>query len=78
MPFEAIQHRLKEEQKLEDEDRAEVDFIFDIPVELAAELTGFRYDQTDEIINTFSVLARTGVQSSDWFSRLRPAVKRRR
>ncbi len=43
--FVAIRDRLTAEQKNEDPQEPEVDHIFDIPVELAKELTGYRYDQ---------------------------------
>jgi hypothetical protein len=42
--FVEIRDRLFAEQKAEDETRAEVDFIFDIPIELAQSVTGFRHD----------------------------------
>ncbi|EKU75730.1 MULTISPECIES: hypothetical protein [Sphingobium] len=42
--FPAIRDRLFEEQKAEDAGSAEVDFIFDIPIELAQSVTGFRHD----------------------------------
>ena len=39
-----IKNRLFAEQQLEDGDKAEVDFIFDIPIDLAERITGFRHD----------------------------------
>ena len=42
--YSAIRERLFAEQAKAGSD-AEVDYIFDIPVDLACELTGFRYDQ---------------------------------
>ena len=45
--FAEIRARLTGEQDHEDRVDAEVDFIFDIPVELAMTLTGFRHDQWD-------------------------------
>ena len=43
-PYGSIRDRLVAEQKAESEP-AEVDYIFDIPVELGKELTGFRHDE---------------------------------
>ena len=42
--FLAIKGRLFGEQEKEDAGSAEVDFVFDIPIELAASITGFRHD----------------------------------
>jgi hypothetical protein len=42
--FAAIEARLRREQ----ENDTEVDYVFDIPVELARELTGYRYDRDPE------------------------------
>jgi hypothetical protein len=39
-----IKDKLFLDQKSEDAGSAEVDFIFDIPIELAASITGFRHD----------------------------------
>lgn len=42
--FPAIKDGLFGEQEKEDAGSAEVDFVFDIPIELAASITGFRHD----------------------------------
>lgn len=43
--FGAIRDRLFAEQTAEDEGDAEVDHVFDIPVEVAEDLTGYRHDR---------------------------------
>ncbi len=45
--FETIKARLFADQKAEENDGAAVDFVFDIPIELAKHLTGYRYDQLE-------------------------------
>lgn len=42
--FPTIRDKLLSDQAVEDAASAEVDFIFDIPIELAASITGFRHD----------------------------------
>jgi hypothetical protein len=39
--------RLTTEQDANGGEKADVDFLFDAPIELAAELTGFRHDESD-------------------------------
>lgn len=53
----------KSSQDAEDKGDAEVDFIFDIPVDMSQRLTGFRYDrnQVDGVELTFEVLAEVPV-----------------
>lgn len=75
--FEEIRRRFLKEQAAEDEAGEEVDCIFEIPVELARALTGFRFDRPDEVVNTFTVLAKAPPQNENWLSRLKPAIKRR-
>jgi hypothetical protein len=43
-PFVAIRDRLRVEQQAAGGNDADVDFLFDVPVELAQALTGFRHD----------------------------------
>ena len=43
--FETIRQQAFSKQDKEDAERPEVDFVFDIPLDLAAELTGFRHDE---------------------------------
>jgi hypothetical protein len=43
--FEAIKRRLQEEQDANGGEAGDVDFGFDIPVELAADVTSYRHDQ---------------------------------
>jgi len=44
-PYPTIRERLFAEQEIEGGSDADVDYVFDIPIILAHELTGFRYDQ---------------------------------
>jgi hypothetical protein len=55
----AIIDEAKSSQDAEDKGDAEVDFIFDAPVDIAQRLTGFRYDRddVDGVEPTFDVLA---------------------
>ena len=57
----AIRDRLCSQQAAEDADRAAVDYIFDIPVELAQSLTGYRHDEDTPALpkNSFEVLQPT-------------------
>jgi len=57
--IEVIIEEAKSSQDAEDKGNAGVDFIFDIPVDAAQRLTGFRYDRSDVdgIALTFDVLA---------------------
>jgi hypothetical protein len=43
--FSAIQKRLMQKLVKAGGDESDVDYVFDVPVELAASLTGFRYDR---------------------------------
>jgi hypothetical protein len=43
--FAEIRTRLVEEQEAEGGDKADVDHVFDVPVEVAKSLTGYRYDE---------------------------------
>jgi hypothetical protein len=45
--FERIRDSAFAQQRAENEERAEVDYVFDVPVDLAEEITGFRHDGTD-------------------------------
>ena len=60
--FTKIRDRLMAQQHAEGVEEPEVDHIFDVPVEVAKELTGFRYDQDIDGINqgAFEVLERVG------------------
>jgi hypothetical protein len=60
--FTKIRDRLMAQQYAEGVEEPEVDHIFDVPVEVAKELTGFRYDQDIDGINhgAFKVLERVG------------------
>jgi hypothetical protein len=75
--YTAIRDRLNEEQK-NDKHPETVDFIFDIPVELARAVTGFRHDITiDDRESPFEVLTpdpallNAGMhKKKSWFRRL--------
>jgi hypothetical protein len=60
--FPAVRDRLTKEQ----EGDGDVDFIFDIPVTLAAEVTGYRYDDRPDV--TLEILE--AVERPSWFKRL--------
>jgi hypothetical protein len=64
--YPAIRDRLWSEQEAEGGEDADVDFIFDIPLSLAHELTGYRYDQDGPGMqaNGFEVLQ--GQRSGKW------------
>ena len=44
--FGALREEFEEKQAREDGHEASVDFIFDIPIELASKLCGYRYDKS--------------------------------
>ena len=44
-PLTEIRERLKQEQDAAGGEKADVDFIYDVPAEVAKSLTGFRHDQ---------------------------------
>ena len=72
--FAAIRDRLLAQQDAEGIEEPEVDHVFDVPVEVAKELTGFRYDQSIDGIapGAFEVLERiqSGSLPSNLFKKL--------
>jgi len=68
-PFAAIRDRLRGEQAAAGGQKAGVDYIFDIPVELAEILTGYRHDTDIEGVS-FEVLFGTAPAQRSWWSRL--------
>lgn len=62
-----IREKLTEEQNRHGGVKSEVDYIFDIPIELAKSLTGFRHDQdvTGMPRDAFHILSRTGNHIGD-------------
>ena len=56
------------QQNAEGVEGPEVDHVFDVPVEVAKELTGFRYDQDIDGIDhgAFEVLERVHNGASPW------------
>lgn len=58
--FEELKHEADAAQAESDKEGGGVDFVFDIPLDLAAELTGFRHDEMgfDDDIPPFTVLER--------------------
>jgi len=60
--FEPIRIRLSAQQADNDRAEGDVDYIFDVPIELAAELTGYRHDRWkfDWGIPRFTALERDG------------------
>ena len=67
--FAAIRDRLVADQKIEDSQNPKVDHIFDIPVELAKELTGYRYDRDIERSGTAAFEVLEPVKTS-WLGKL--------
>lgn len=69
--YSAIRNRLFEQQRKEDTDHpsgiAEVDYVFEIPVELAHAVTGFRYDVVGP---PFEVLHFEQPKELTWLQRL--------
>jgi hypothetical protein len=59
--FEELRHEAEAAQAESDKEGGGVDFVFDIPLDLAAELTGFRHDEMgfDDDIPPFTALERT-------------------
>jgi hypothetical protein len=72
--FVGIRDRLRSEQAAAGGKRAGVDYIFDIPVELAHSLTGYRHDHVISALATdaFEVLVSTTTASErrSWWRRL--------
>jgi hypothetical protein len=72
--FAAIRDKLLSEQAAAGGEKAGVDCLFDIPVELARSVTGFRHDQdtTGLSDDAFEVLVTTSVasQPKSWWRRL--------
>ena len=66
--LEAIRARLTAEQDGEEDETADVDFLFDAPAELVAALTGYRFDEDDSISFTQLRPIRRGLLQS-WFGR---------
>ncbi|MEY2757734.1 MAG: hypothetical protein RIR33_1512 [Pseudomonadota bacterium] len=61
--FEELKHEAEAAQKESEKEGGGVNFVFDIPLDLAAEITGFRHDEMgfDDDIPPFTVLERTHV-----------------
>jgi len=70
--FEAIRDRLYSEQAAAGGNKADVDFIFDIPVDLAHSFTGYRHDEDIPGLSkyAFEVLERTISKRLSWWKRL--------
>ena len=77
--FEGIRTRLLAEQDAEDADRAEVDFVFDIPLELAQSVCGFKHDLcefdwgTPQFVGaerSAPIDVRSNPAKKNWFARL--------
>lgn len=70
--FIAIRDRLLAQQTAAGGQAADVDYIFDIPVELAHSLTGYRHDQDIPGMpkDAFEVLVRTTPKKRPWWRRL--------
>ena len=71
--FGAIRDRMRSQQAAEGGDKAEVDYIFEIPVELALSLTGYRHDIEIPALgkNAFEVLVTTKTTPErTWWRRL--------
>ena len=64
--FTSIRDRLRSEQQKAGGRKADVDYIFDVPVELAQTLTGYRHDADIPGAGTdpFEVLAETSSSAS--------------
>ena len=58
--FEELKHEADAAQKESEKEGGGVDFVFDIPLDLAAEITGFRHDEMgfDDDIPAFTALER--------------------
>ena len=58
--FEELKHEADAAQKESEKEGGGVDFVFDIPLDLAAEITGFRHDEMgfDDDIPPFTALER--------------------
>lgn len=74
-----IKARLLAEQDAEDADSAEVDFVFDIPLELAQSVCGFKHDQSEFDWGTPQFVGaersapidvRSNPAKKSWFARL--------
>ncbi|MER9138696.1 hypothetical protein NKI20_20825 [Mesorhizobium sp. M0830] len=57
--FEALKRRCFSKQDEEDIKGTEVDFVFDLPLDLAAELTGFRHDEGAPDRTFFELIEKT-------------------
>ena len=70
--FPAIRDRLQAEQDAEGGEEAGVDHIFDIPVQVAHSITGYRHDYAlpDDWKVMFEVLASTRPQRRSWWKKL--------
>jgi hypothetical protein len=71
--FAEIRDRLRSQQESAGGKKANVDYIFDVPVELACSATGYRHDQDIPELRgaAFEVLARTqAAPKQPWFRRL--------
>ena len=71
--FVEIRDRLMSEQEAAGGKKAGVDFVFDVPVELARAVTGYRHDQDIPELSSvaFEVLTRTHPQpKTPWFKKL--------
>ena len=72
--FSTIKDRLQSKQKEAGGDKANVDHLFDAPVELAQSLTGFRHDQDIDGADKapFEVLSSRSVpkKKTSWFKSL--------
>ena len=60
--FAAIADDLQKKQR----ERGDADYLFDIPVELARVLTGFRHDAGDYPVDRFEVLERVQAGKKWW------------
>lgn len=61
--FEELRHEAVAAQAGAKDEGGEVNFVFDIPLDLAAEITGFRHDELgfDDDIPPFTILERTHI-----------------
>ena len=67
-----IQNKLLADQAAEGGEEGEVDFLFDAPIQLAKELTGFRFDEDVPGVSRdlFVVLEKDGKPSGGWLGGL--------
>ncbi|MCB9769117.1 MAG: hypothetical protein H6752_13050 [Candidatus Omnitrophica bacterium] len=70
--FPKIRDEMEKAQRSEDADTEEVDYIFNIPVMVAQQLVGFKYDEDSPhlVNNEFAVLSRPTPPKKSLFRRL--------